>query len=159
MPMALLSILIGAAAAFCGVALLFNAFARHRDTRASAHWPTAPGVVEHSALTERPSRGRTRNTLYGVAIRYRYMVGGKALVGQRVFFGDDGYESSGGAWQRALVQRYPVGTAVAVRYDPDAPERCVLEPGNPRGYLVQLGSGIAATLAGGTLAYFAWTQG
>ena len=98
----------------------------------SADWPAVRGVITSSTIRRLPSggKGRSRSSNYKARIEYEYTVDGVALSGDRVSFEDASRNSGGQA--RAIAGRYPVGTEVAVYYDPDDPATAVLQPGTYR---------------------------
>lgn len=93
----------------------------------SASWPTVAGTVTRSEVTSHRSstKGRT-TTSYHAHIEFDYAVDGKALHGNRRTY--KVMASSQSAANEA-VAAYPVGRSVTVSYDPQDPERAVLEPG------------------------------
>ena len=96
-----------------------------RTARASRSWPVAAGTVlsgEIKAVTERSSDGET--TISVPHLRYAYEVDGRRFEGERIRFGRI-RESERGA--RKILERYPVGAGVEVRYDPANPAEATLE--------------------------------
>ncbi len=93
----------------------------------STSWPTVAGTVTRSEVTSHRSthKGRT-STSYHAHIEFDYAVDGKALHGNRRTY--KVMASSQSAANEA-VAAYPVGRSVTVSYDPQDPERAVLEPG------------------------------
>jgi hypothetical protein len=113
----------------------------------SRRWPEAPGEISAS-YTERTYD--VEGTQYAPVVRYRYRVGGLELTGTRVSFG--GFRSTGGGvYAFRVTEKYRAGQAVVVRYDPEKPEDCVLEPGLNTALVIQFVAGWAAIGAG---AYF-----
>lgn len=107
------------------------------DARASQTWPSSSGEVLHSKVESRQET-RSRRTPRGVRhprtvtlhrplVQYRYQVEGTPHIGTRISFYDAASDRAELA--RAVVARYPRGTAVTVFYDPLDPTRSVLEPG------------------------------
>ena len=92
---------------------------------ASADWPAAAGVVQSASVERRPG-DKGRGTFHA-DIRYRFAVAGKTFDGKRVAFGD--YDASGASHANSVVNRYPKGKAVQVRYRTGSPDVCVLESG------------------------------
>lgn len=93
----------------------------------SASWPTVDGTVTRSEVTSHRSRNKGRTTTsYHAHIEFDYAVDGKALHGNRRTY--KVMASSQSAANEA-VAAYPVGRSVTVSYDPQDPERAVLEPG------------------------------
>ncbi len=117
---------------------------------ASRQWPAVDGVIVVSDLQR--SKGSDGGFMYRPEISYRYEVQGRQFISSRTQFGDRLALS----WSRPamrILQKYPVGTRVSVRYAPDDPEEAVLETGI-RGILLAgiacgalfLASGIVAWL-------------
>ena len=92
----------------------------------SAGWPVGRGVILAGSVEGQ--RGRYYTT-YRILLSYRYKVGDRYFDGSRVNFEgqNDTYYLRSEATARLLD--YPVGTPVAVRYDPADPRRCCLEAG------------------------------
>lgn len=90
----------------------------------STGWPTVPGQVISSEVK---SHHKSKGTSYGARVEYSYRVADRSFIGNRVAYGD--YSSSSTSHARSIVQKYPVGHAVTVRYLSSAPETSVLEPG------------------------------
>ena len=124
---------------------------------ASVAWPTAEGRITGSRV-ERVKNGGDGKATYTADITYDYALDGRSFEGDRVWFGDD-YSASDASAFRAAVDRYPVGQAVQVHYDPAEPAESVLEPGPTWSgsalYLIGLGlmtlGGIILVSAAGTL--------
>ena len=142
--------IVGAAFALTGAALLVYAVRSVWLGIASASWPTTDGEVSVSDL-QRDYSGSSGVT-YRAEVAYKYQVGGRQLVADRVFFGD-ALSTSWAAGALRETVKYQVGSHVRVRYDPNNPECAVLEPGtNGVVYflivfaLVFVGAGIAALL-------------
>ncbi|MBK7973462.1 MAG: DUF3592 domain-containing protein [Deltaproteobacteria bacterium] len=87
---------------------------------ASAKWPRTTATVIHSA-----SYGVSGGTV--VSMWFEYPVGGVRFVSDQVRIGGNVTPSREDALR--TVQIHPVGSTVEVAYDPDRPERAVLEPG------------------------------
>jgi hypothetical protein len=95
---------------------------------ASAAWPAVPGVIQESSVEyQSSSKGGT----YHARIRYTYVLESTAHNGSRVAYG--GFGTSGPSHAQKIVNRYPVGRAVTVRYMPSDPDESVLEPGTDFG--------------------------
>jgi len=93
----------------------------------STSWPTVPGIVTHSEVTTHrsTSKGRPR-TSYGERIEFDYTVEGTTHHGTRRTYR---VVASSESAAKEAVAAYPVGRSVTVSYDPQDPERAVLEPG------------------------------
>jgi hypothetical protein len=109
--------------------------------------------------TQRTRRGfRRRRTYYYPVVQYRYRVDGRDFLGERITSDSVrvlGARSDERSRNRGLVQRilarYPEGAAVRVYYDPDDPNRSVLEPGVTRGAQLKAALGSLLFVAGGAL--------
>jgi hypothetical protein len=117
------------------VGLLFIAFAIFMGLRTvrdvasafeSKNWPEAAGVVLFSRVDE--SSDGEGGRLFKASIRYRFEAQGRELTGSRACFGDS-TSTNIAALARGIEERYRAGQAVTVRYNPDKPSECVLEPG------------------------------
>ncbi len=127
-----------------GIALLWAGTAEWRNARASASWPTAPGIVEKSYST---IQRRTRH----VHIVYAYEVRAIPYRSERVAFGSHS-PAAGSRWLR----QYPVGAAVAVRFDPRDPSTSVLEPRVVEGNWVMPSFGALFLTTGCLFGRFVW---
>lgn len=111
---------------FFGIIGLIAFFSGSADTLRGLEtyvWATAPGVVTSSGVTRVTSADEVRFT---PAIEFEFTVAGTKHLGNRLWVSD---ESSSRVWAEGIAQEYPVGKAVSVRFDPDAPGEAVLEAG------------------------------
>jgi hypothetical protein len=92
----------------------------------SHRWPRTTGTIIASEVER--SRDVEGGVSYRAHVTYRYVVDGRELEASRIRFGDR-LEVSWSAPAAGTVGRYPVGTAVSVRYNPHDPKDAVLEPG------------------------------
>lgn len=101
-------------------------FQRHsKQWQATGHEPTSGRIIGNSKLV--PTRsGRKFLERLGLDLKYEYTVAGKSFVGD-TFRYDTWPELP--AWERTIIDRYPVGTEVTVCADPRAPQNSLLEPG------------------------------
>ncbi len=129
-----LFVLVGLAVAAYGLTVLCHA-------RRSATWPGTPGVVTKSDV----SRG---DQSYAAAVAYAYTVDGVPYRGADIGSGIE-LASTTEDHARRRVARYPVGTPVAVYYDPAAPATAVLEPGVLKTSFVPLVFGLMFANFGG----------
>lgn len=137
------------------VAALFFAllaWASLRRTWTMRGWPTADGIVHESRVerlaTRRTRGGRTTATpFYVPRVIYRFRVGGIDIDAER--FGRSVRSTTFAVVER-VVAAFPVGTRVAVHYDPDEPTTAVVAP--TAGALPLVLAAIAALLAA-----VAWT--
>ncbi len=98
---------------------------------AAAHWPTTEGQIVASQVGERD--GLDGGT-YHAEVHYSYGVAGAKYQGKRVAVDDSGTNHRGRA--EKIVDRYPVGAKVTVFYNPNRPEKAVLEPKTTGGWLL-----------------------
>ena len=97
-----------------------------RDGQASESWPTTTGTITTSELrTQRSGDGYT----YSPRVVYEYSVAGETYTSGRITVADGSSSRANGAQEK--VAQYPLGTEVAVHYDPDLPTEALLEVGTP----------------------------
>jgi len=115
-------ILIGVLIVF---ALILGGFgiAKYRKGEASRSWPTVEGRITDARVDSTRSDDKT---VYQPRVSYSYSVDGTQRVGHSISV-ISSYSSRGKA--EAVLGRYPVGTVVAVHYDPESPGSSLLEPG------------------------------
>ncbi len=89
-------------------------------------FPTVPGMVIHSDITER--RGTKGSLRRRADIRYNYVVNEQEFTGQRLRLSTLAL-GNGSRQAQAAVAAFPVGKTVAVYYDPVAPAESLLQPG------------------------------
>jgi hypothetical protein len=97
---------------------------------ASKNWPLAEGKVTSSYVQKqvRSIKDSSKKPTYYPKVRYQYLVGGNRYTSDRISFsGGEGGEKKSEA--EAVVDRYPSGQKVIVYYDPNDPQRAVLERG------------------------------
>lgn len=89
----------------------------------SQAWRQTTGIVVKSRVEV--SGGET--TSVNPRVVYEYEVGGRRYSSEQIRAGDRFFamRSSGDAYD--IVDRYPVGTAIAVFYDPNDPNQAALE--------------------------------
>lgn len=86
----------------------------------SQHWPQTQGSVVHVSI-EKGHKGRPYEL-----VEYAYVVGGKTYQSNGISFMS---LDSDAVSPQDLATRYPIGKAVNVFYNPDAPQEAVLRPG------------------------------
>ena len=121
-----------------------------REAAAMKRWPVAEGRVLSAKVegTGRVlSRGtggpRARMTLYRPVLLYEYKrwrENTSAAVGLRKVLG---WPSGVREFAEKVVDRYPGGSVVAVRYNPGRPDESVLEPRVPRSWIFGAAIGVA----------------
>jgi|tagenome__1003787_1003787.scaffolds.fasta_scaffold19555726_2 hypothetical protein len=129
-----------------GLLILAIVVAALREAIAMKSWPVAKGRILESKVEEyQQSAGssgtyagsRARMTLYRPVVRYQYEVEGKRFQGDRIAQ-SPGWNRGVADFATAVAQRYPVGSAVDVRYNPKRPDEAVLEPRVPRSWIFAL---------------------
>jgi hypothetical protein len=111
-----------------GVYMVYSGIKSRTNARASEIWPVAGGTVLASEIESKRvfnPKSRTVTHSYEPIIRYSYKVAGTDYESSTVRFGDLVRNSDGLA--KELVARYPVGSTVAVHYDPADPRCAALE--------------------------------
>ena len=99
-------------------------FAMQRH-RAAAGWPQAAATIEASSVVaERHFEGKL---FFRPVIRYRYAAPGGNYVGDKLATTSRLYPKE--ATAQRIADRYPLGTTVMARYNPDDPAEAVLERG------------------------------
>ena len=118
------------------------------QARASSAWPQVSGEITHSEITDSDSS-------YSPLVRYKYSVSDRAFAGERICFGLDRM-FAGYKFAQRYTQRYPVGSPVAVYYDPDQPSQSVLEPGITKRAFIPMAFGLGFAIFGGWFALLSW---
>lgn len=111
-----------------GIYLIYLGFKNQQKARASQGWLLTTGRIVESSVSQHwshDSEGGSRLS-YSAHIRYEYGVSGQTFISSQVAFGPapSSYRS---ARAQAEANRYPVGAAVTVYYNPDNPQEAVLE--------------------------------
>lgn len=101
--------------------MVYNGFKQFE----SRDYPLATGTVTHSEVTIH--HGSKGGATYGVAINYRYEVGGQTFTGTRLRYNLPSY--SGEAAARGIVDAHPAGAMVQVYYNPENPQDSLLFKG------------------------------
>lgn len=96
------------------------------EADASKSWPTAPGVITSSDIEQSENDG---TTMYAAEINYDFIVEDKSYIGERITLNSGNSSTSSIQEVKKDLQKYPVGAAVTVYYDPELPNSAVLEPG------------------------------
>ena len=99
--------------------------------KAAESWPSAIGRVHGCDVREEESTDREGHTTtwYNPVVSYSYTAAGREYRSERLRFGN--YRSGSRKKAEAMLTPYPVGSTPAVRYNPEAPEECVLETKKP----------------------------
>src|SRR3954467_2918964 len=132
-----------------GLAVLAIVVSSLREAAAMKRWPAAEGrvlsakVEKYRASVSRGTGGpRDRMTLYRPVLLYEYEVAGKRFRGSRIAQ-SPGLDRGVPEFAQKVIDRYPVGTAVAVRYNPKRPDESVLEARVPGSWIFGAAVGIA----------------
>ncbi len=128
-----------------GIAMtVFFGLPMYRQAQASLNWPTTTGTIQTSEITKSFQKNKTK---YSPSVSYAYEVDGTPRTSNFIW-ASGGDSSSDKSKQQAVVDKYPVGSAVKVFYDPENPEFAILEPGITSTNYIVLGGGGAILLAG-----------
>ncbi len=104
-----------------GASVLIGGLADWLRADLSEGWPTATARILHSEAMMRLGKGPRHYP----DISYDYEVAGKRYTSSSIRFSGAHFRTNDGAQQ--VVDRYPAGSDVMVRYDPDNPATAVLE--------------------------------
>jgi hypothetical protein len=110
-----------------GLILVIYSSVSLAKVRAAARWPAIMGIVmESSVQTEQRERERRQTVpFYSARVRYEYKVNGSPFSSDKIKVNSGGKPRS--EESQKLVARYPVGSTVWVRYNPENPADAVLE--------------------------------
>ena len=118
---------------------LYKSFFTVQDGFASRSWPSTQGTVMEARLEQVRSTGGTTSEKTIAHFFYEYSVNGEQYSSSRLNF----FSISGDPVTAA--KNHEPGQAVIVYYDPDNPDKSVLEPGLP-GIFVWLAFGFGLLL-------------
>lgn len=140
----LLWLSMGVFLAAFGAKQVYSALERYR-------WHEADGTILQSSLLSRPRdpSGKKSDSVMVPLIRYRYVSEGAVYHGTRVSAPER--KPLPGVRPGAVLERYPVGKAVRVYYDPQRPESAVLERGPAWLDVAALLCGLVFTIVGARL--------
>ncbi len=116
-----------------GILFIVFGIRNHSLGKESENWPTVQG----SLVSESSSRPKKKKRVH---VFYEYQVNGLTYKNSRVNFRDDK------ASKKKIRDRYKVGDALKIHYQPGNPEQSVLEPGASIGSLM-------AKIAGGLFCF------
>jgi len=135
-----------------GLAVLAIVVSSLREAAAMKRWPVAGGRVLSAKVEEyreSVSRGtggpHDRMTLYRPVLLYEYEVAGQRFRGSRITQ-SPGLDRGVPEFAQKVIDRYPVGSAVAVRYNPRRPDESVLEARVPNSWMFGAAVGVALLL-------------
>jgi hypothetical protein len=89
---------------------------------AARRWPAAPGTIIGAEVRVAP--GSDEEPFYEAVVRYAYTVQGQEYEGAQ---DDLTYVSNAQDAAQAIMARYQVGASVPVYYDPQAPQRALID--------------------------------
>ncbi len=145
-----IAILLGITGAVMLAILLLATVVKMREVKAAQNWQTTRGKIIRSEIGHQKKRDLDdqERVLNVPAVAYEYTVNGQKFNAERISLAEIIPESE----IEATVERYPVGAAVTVYYNPANPREAVLERALP----VDFGKGLAGLFAlfggGGLLA-------
>lgn len=119
-------LIFGITFAIGGLVAIMVGRSMSEQDRAIAGWPRAPGTITTSQIenvetTNRDYRGMyQRITTAAPVVRFAYNANERELKGDQI-------SRFGMAFTPQPLSRYPLGKAVSVYYDPDAPTTAYLE--------------------------------
>jgi len=146
-------ILVAAVVVGFGVLLGYSGAADWYAGVQSENWPTAPGTVLVSEVLRIPGHGRVAHGYRG-HVEYRYRIGTRAYVGDRVSFGREWVLGDGSEDAHRVVTRFQGAQDVQVYYDPSDPDRAVLDPGWTWSAMLRVAAGLIIVLVGVQLRRF-----
>jgi len=138
-------LLIGVVFVGVGVLLLVLAMKAKVKAGAATKWPTTPGRIIHSVITESESWDSDQNRYVRrqhANIAYQYQVGNMTYTCDNFGIG-----TSPGSPQ-VCVSQHPVGRTLPVHFNPQNPAQATLYIGQSQGCLL-VGMGIAFLALGG----------
>ena len=127
---------VGAGLSWWGWTILQNA-------RGSADWPSVEGQITRSQIEH--STDAEGGDSYSPEVTFVYVAADdRSHEGRTIKFGENSYGSERKAQE--ILSRYPLGQTVTVFYDPENPDKAVLEPGVSGGSYIVLGIGVLFVL-------------
>ena len=150
-----LYVLGGIALGSVGLAGLAETAFDVRRWRAAPTWPVAEGMVVSSRV--RGHHAHQDDYTEHLRFLYTFKVNGRKFTGRRIRAGQEPDltlgSGPGSAWSsaRSDAARYPIGSAVYVRYDPNNPKNCCLETGGLTGIALKLAFCIGLVLGGAVM--------
>jgi hypothetical protein len=123
--------------ALYGAGLFLGVFFRPWSRLVSARaWPATSCVIQASQMRSHPPAGKQGRTTWSADVVYAYVVGDRRHESNRYDFLGSG--SSGGADERAILERYPAGSTTVCYVNPDDPAEAVLSRDFRPAYLLGL---------------------
>jgi hypothetical protein len=121
-----------------GIGMIVFGVSNIRTAKDSETWPSKEGVILKSKISVNTSDD---GTTYGADVSYEFRVGDMKYKGDKVTISE--VSTSNRSRAKKIVKRYRKGSEVPVFYDPNDPERNVLEPGLSGGSWLLPGIGLA----------------
>ena len=143
-----------------GAVMIFLYFRQQKEAEESQNWSSTLGRITKTYMRQEVSY-ESGNTIYYPEIEYEYEYLGIIYTGNRINFGGSSGNSNRKKSEEVLAQ-YPVNKTITVYYEPNNPEKAVLERKMGTGGKVALIVGIlftfialCAACVGGVLAIVA----
>jgi hypothetical protein len=131
------------AAAVGGAVCFFGGMQNVNTARQNDSWPTATGTIlksEVKTVADTNANGHKR-TMYQADVMYEYKVRNVVVHGSRIAIGSRA--STDQAAAQRLVDQYPVGKEVTVRFEPGNFQSAILEGGATPQVWLMPGLGVA----------------
>ncbi len=119
--MIIFALLFGGVFVAFGVLLVGAGLSILRDSLAARHWPQVIAVVESSNVEK---VARSKGPMFKPVVVYAYSTATGSFSSRRTGFAERLYASEGAA--RRVAERYPAGTTVLARCNPQNPAEAVL---------------------------------
>ncbi|HEY4234439.1 MAG TPA: DUF3592 domain-containing protein [Lacipirellulaceae bacterium] len=131
-----------------GVWILKNSLHKVELVGQSETWPTVDGFVIRSGVTHDDKSPRPD-------VEYRYEVAGRQFESHQIGF-DVFFLPGGRGKLESIVNRYPMGSKVAVHYQPDDPAVAILEPGDYSKFYMPVFFGILFVFNAAFVFWISW---
>ncbi|RUM89939.1 MAG: hypothetical protein DSZ23_02540 [Thermodesulfatator sp.] len=123
-----------------GLWALLVSFSMGLEGWKAKQWPEAKGRIIISKVQEWRTPGKIRIARLCLDVDYLYLVGERVLEGHRLNSGWRCFASEDHI--KKILKRYPSGRQVRVYYNPENPEKSLLEPGISWSVLFLAGIGV-----------------
>ncbi|MEO0413887.1 MAG: DUF3592 domain-containing protein [Verrucomicrobiota bacterium] len=130
-----------------GGGLIALGIVRLKGAQESKSWPSTSGQITELSIKQGRKSGKKENSFnskrtYQPVVNYRYQVGDEAFTGNRVTYEPLSRSSSRVRAER-VISAFTEGQTVTVFYDPDAPEKSVLQTGRTfQAYIIPVFGGV-----------------
>jgi hypothetical protein len=88
-------------------------------------WPTVPAKVVYANVATEARPGKRKGQRFVPVVAYEYVVDGILYRAARLRFADSSQPKEDAAWD--IADRFPVGSAINVHYDPQSPVEATIE--------------------------------